>query len=194
MREALVSRKTKETEITINVNLDGTGKSQINTGIGFFDHMLCCFAKHALIDLEIKAIGDLNVDSHHTVEDVGIVLGDAINKALNTKEQIERYGFFILPMDESLVLSSLDISGRSYFSMDYSFQVERVGNFETETIEEFFRALTNSAKMTLHFEIKRVRNNHHVIEAMFKSFARAFREAIKINPQIEGIPSTKSVL
>ncbi len=194
MRKDIIERKTKETEIVIKISLDGTGKSNINTGIGFFDHMLISFAKHSLIDLEIQVNGDLHVDTHHTVEDVGIVLGQVINKALGNKTSIERYASFVMPMDEALVMAALDLSGRGYFEMDYHFQTEKVGDFETDTTEEFFRALAINGGMNLHFQILRGSNCHHIIEAMFKSLAKTFREAIKINPRIEGIPSTKDSL
>lgn len=194
MRQAKLTRKTKETEISVDICLDGTGKSDIKTGIGFFDHMLTSLAKHALLDLTIQAKGDLEVDTHHTVEDVGIVLGDAILKALGNKEGINRYASFTMPMDESLVSCSIDFSGRSYFEMNYTFSCERVGKFETETVEEFFRALAQHGELTLHFQILRGKNAHHIIEAMFKSFAKVVRDAITINPRIHGVFSTKDVL
>lgn len=193
-RSITVNRKTKETEISISIDLDGTGKSQINTGIGFFDHMLEGFAKHGFFDLICNVKGDLNVDGHHTVEDTGIVLGQAIRKALGEKKGIQRYGYFILPMDESLALASIDLSGRPYFQFDCEFTVPRVGDFETELVKEFFYALSYSAGMNLHIKMLTPGNNHHMIEAMFKAFAKALDIATKVDDRIEDVLSTKGAL
>ena len=193
-RSITVNRKTKETEISISIDLDGTGKSQINTGIGFFDHMLEVFAKHGFFDLICNVKGDLNVDGHHTVEDTGIVLGQAIRKALGEKKGIQRYGYFILPMDESLALASIDLSGRPYLQFDCEFTVPRVGDFETELVKEFFYALSYSAGMNLHIKMLTPGNNHHMIEAMFKAFAKALDIATKVDDRIDDVLSTKGAL
>ena len=194
MRSAVIERNTKETQIKISINLDGEGKSNIDTGIGFFDHMLTSFSKHGLFDLDVKVIGDLKVDTHHTVEDTGIVLGMAINKALGDKAQIERYGSFNMCMDDTFILAGCDLCGRGYFEMDYSFLTPKCGDFETETTLEFFRAFASNALLNLHFKILRGNNAHHIIEAMFKSLGKILRDATAINPRIKGIPSTKGTL
>lgn len=194
MRTAKIERKTKETNIVVEINLDGEGKSNINTGIGFFDHMLTSFAKHGIFDLNVNCNGDLNVDNHHSVEDVGIALGLAFNQALGDKKGIERYASFNMCMDEVLVVSSVDLCGRAYFELDYKFDVERVGEFETETVEEFFNAFASNAMLNLHFVVLRGRNTHHIIEAMFKSLGKILRDATTINPRIKGVPSTKGSL
>lgn len=193
-RTADCSRKTKETEISVSFNLDGTGTSSVNTGIGFFDHMLDGFARHGLFDLNVNASGDLIVDCHHTVEDTGIVLGAAIARAVGDKKGIRRYGSCILPMDETLVLCAVDLSGRPYLAFDAEFTAERVGYLDTETVREFFYAVSYSAAMNLHLKVLSGGNNHHMIEAMFKSFAKALDAATVIDPRITDILSTKGSL
>ena len=193
-RTALIERNTSETKIRLSINLDGSGKSNIQTGIGFFDHMLHSFARHGFFDLDVKVDGDLHVDCHHTIEDVGIVLGQAIGKALGDKKSIRRFGNMILPMDETLVLCSMDISGRPYLYFDIPFTVEKVGTFDTEMVKEFFYAVSYSCGMNLHFKYFHGSNNHHLIEAAFKAFARALDEATAIDPRIDGVLSTKGTL
>jgi imidazoleglycerol-phosphate dehydratase len=193
-RKAEVSRKTKETDIRLKLWVDGTGKSEINTGIGFFDHMLDLFAKHGLFDLEIKADGDLNVDAHHTVEDVGIVLGQVIKEALGEKKSIKRYGSSFVPMDEALSMVALDISGRPFLVFDAEFSADKVGEMETELVEEFFRAVAFNAGINLHIKNLYGGNNHHIIESIFKAFARALDEATAVDKRIDGVMSTKGVL
>ncbi|MBE5956565.1 MAG: imidazoleglycerol-phosphate dehydratase HisB [Lachnospiraceae bacterium] len=193
-RTAFVDRNTNETRISLSINLDGSGKVDVHTGIGFFDHMLNSFARHGFFDLNVKVEGDLHVDCHHTIEDVGIVLGQAIKKALDTKKSIHRFGNMILPMDETLVLCSMDISGRPYFYFDIPFSVDRVGDFDTEMVREFFYAVSYSCGMNLHFKYFHGSNNHHLIEALFKAFGRALDEAVAIDPRIEGVLSTKGTL
>ena len=192
MRMAEIKRQTKETDIEIKLIIDGEGKADVSTGIGFLDHMLITLARFSLIDIVIKAKGDLYVDQHHLVEDIGICLGQALDKALGGKEGIRRFGFAIAPMDEALVLSSLDISGRGGFWKDFSLKKTKLGGFETETVEELFRQLAFHAKITLHLRLLSGDNLHHIIEAMFKSFALALREAVKIEGQ--DIPSTKGMI
>lgn len=193
-REASINRKTNETDISVRLNLDGSGVSDIDTGIGFFNHMLEGFAKHGFFDLDVKASGDLAVDGHHTIEDTGIVLGGAIKKALGDKKGIRRYGSCILPMDEALALCAVDLSGRPYLQFDAEFTTDRVGYMETEMVKEFFYAISYKAKMNLHIKILSGTNNHHMIEAMFKAFARALDEAAGIDDRINGILSTKGSL
>ena len=193
-RIATVNRETKETKISCTLNLDGTGKYDINTGIGFFDHMLFGFARHGLFDLTLKAEGDLYVDSHHTVEDVGIVLGQAIKEALGEKAGICRYGFFILPMDETLMLCALDLSGRPYFSYDVNLTVDRLGEMDVEMAKEFFYAISYSAGMNLHIKMLSGDNNHHILEAMFKAFAKSLDQATGKDSRIEGVLSTKGTI
>ena len=193
-RIAVCTRKTKETDITLSVNLDGQGKNKIDTGIAFFDHMLDGFARHGLFDLEVKVDGDLEVDSHHTIEDVGIVLGTAIKKALGDKAGIKRYGYFILPMDETLVLASLDLSGRPYLNFQIPLTVERVGTMDTEMVREFFYAISYSCGMNLHLKLMDGVNNHHIIEAAFKAFAKALDEAVSYDARITDVLSTKGSL
>jgi len=193
-RTATVERKTKETEIRITLNIDGSGISKINTGVGFFDHMLDCFARHGQFDLSVSCKGDLNVDCHHTVEDTGIVLGTAIREALGDKCGIRRYGCFSLPMDEALVLCAVDMSGRSYLVFDPVFRAKKLGTMDTEMFKEFFRAVSSSAAMNLHLHEFYGENSHHVAEACFKAFARALDEATEIDPRIKGVLSTKEVL
>ena len=193
-RTAVVDRNTKETKIHIEINLDGSGKSQISTGIGFFDHMLEGFARHGFFDLIVKVDGDLYVDSHHTIEDTGIALGTAIRKAVGSKAGIRRYGDIILPMDEALILCAIDFSGRPYLNFDEHFDVERVGYFDTEMVKEFFYSISYSAGMNLHIRQMAGDNAHHVIEATFKAFAKALDEAISIDERVEGVLSTKGAL
>ena len=194
MRKSKVLRKTKETDISVEINLDGQGQSKIDTGIGFFNHMLEALSKHSGIDINLTCKGDLNVDTHHTVEDCGIALGDAFNKALSSKEGINRYSSFAMPMDDALVMCAIDLSGRDYYESDCYFNVDKCGEFETETTDEFFRSFAQNAKINLHFVFFRGENAHHIIEAMFKSLARALREAVAINPNIKGNLSTKGVI
>jgi len=192
MRTAQVQRKTKETDIQVKLDLDGEGNADISTGIGFLDHMLVTLAKHSSIDLQLKAEGDLYVDQHHTVEDIGICLGTAIEMALGDKKGIKRFGFALVPMDEALVLSTIDISGRGGFWKDFSLKKTRLGQLETETVEEFFRQLAYSAKITLHLKLLSGDNLHHIIEALFKALALSLKEAVKIEGK--DIPSTKGTL
>ena len=187
-------RNTSETQIEVSINLDGTGKSEVNTGIGFFDHMLTLFARHSRMSLVVKADGDLHVDSHHTVEDVGIVLGQALKEALGDKAGINRYGTSFVPMDETLGMASLDLSGRSYLVFDCEFDNPKLGNFDTELVEEFFQAFAFNVQMNLHLKILHGKNNHHKSESLFKATGRALREAITINPEIHGVNSTKGLL
>ena len=193
-REITATRKTKETDIQVTLNLDGSGISHIETGIGFFDHMLEGFAKHGFFDLRLECRGDLHVDSHHTVEDCGIVLGTAIKQALGDKSGIKRFGSCILPMDETLVLSAVDLSSRPYLVFDGTFTAERLGTLDTEMIREFFYAVSYSAGMNLHIKVLHPGNNHHMAEAMFKAFARALDEAVSIDKRVNGILSTKGSL
>ena len=194
MRTATITRKTSETNITVNLNLDGTGGSNISTGIGFFDHMLKSFAKHGFFDLTVNVKGDLMVDCHHTIEDTGIVLGEAIKQALGDKKSIRRYGSMMLPMDETLVLCAIDLSGRPYLRFNAEFTTDRVGYFDTEMVREFFYAISYSAGMNLHIKQLDGENNHHIIEAMFKAFAKALDEAVSIDPRITDVLSTKGAL
>ena len=193
-RTADYVRKTKETDISLHLNLDGTGSSSINTGIGFFDHMLDGFARHGLFDLKVNVAGDLAVDCHHTIEDTGIVLGNAINEAVGDKKGIRRYGSCILPMDETLVLCAVDLSGRPYLVFDGEFTTDRVGYMDTEMVKEFFYAISYTAGMNLHIRVLSGGNNHHMIEAMFKAFAKALDQATVIDPRITDILSTKGSL
>ncbi|MCQ2495046.1 MAG: imidazoleglycerol-phosphate dehydratase HisB [Lachnospiraceae bacterium] len=193
-RTAEISRKTKETDITIKLDLDGTGKADINTGIGFFDHMLNSFAKHSFIDLEVKVNGDLQVDGHHSVEDTGIVLGEALKKALGDKAGIRRYGSSVLPMDETLVMAAIDFCGRPYFNYDLKFTMPRIGELDSELIREFFYAVSYSAAMNLHIKQLDGSNNHHIAEAAFKAFAKAVDEAKTVDPRVQGTLSTKGSL
>lgn len=193
-RSAEITRTTKETDITVKLNLDGSGKSQISTGIGFFDHMLEGFAKHGFFDLEVTCKGDLQVDGHHTVEDIGIVLGQAIAKAVGDKKGIKRYGSFILPMDDALALCAVDLCGRPYLNYNYQFDVETVGTLETELVREFFYAVSYSAAMNLHVKVFDGINAHHIIEAMFKSFAKALDQAVSYDERISDVLSTKGSL
>lgn len=193
-RRADFVRKTKETDITLSFAIDGTGETSVNTGIGFFDHMLDGLARHGLFDLKVTVEGDLAVDCHHTIEDTGIVLGNAIKKAVGDKKGIKRYGSCILPMDETLVLCAIDLSGRPYLAFDAEFTTDRVGYFDTEMVREFFYAISYTAGMNLHIKVLSGTNNHHMIEAMFKAFAKALDEATTIDPRITDILSTKGSL
>ena len=193
-RTADYVRKTKETDISLHLNLDGTGSSSINTGIGFFDHMLDGFARHGLFDLKVNVAGDLAVDCHHTIEDTGIVLGNAIKEAVGDKKGIRRYGSCILPMDETLVLCAVDLSGRPYLVFDGEFTTDRVGYMDTEMVKEFFYAISYTAGMNLHIRVLSSGNNHHMIESMFKAFAKALDQATVIYPRITDILSTKGSL
>ncbi len=195
MRTAEISRKTNETDIKLKLNLDGKGESKIDSGCGFLDHMLTLLARHARFDLEVYCKGDTEVDYHHTVEDIGIALGDAINNALGDKKGITRYGSFILPMDESLILSAIDISGRSYLAYNLEIPSYRVGDFDTELTEEFFQAFVRHADITLHIKQLEGTNSHHIIEGAFKSVARSLKAAVSIDKDYKDeIPSTKGVL
>jgi len=192
-RTAEVKRKTKETDILVSLNIDGEGKSDIKTGIGFIDHMLELFSKHSICDLMVKATGDISVDYHHTIEDIGITFGQAINKALGEKSGITRFGSTYISMDESLARAVVDLSGRGY--LVYKFYVkDNVGGVDTELFKEFFRAVAENAQINIHIEVLYGENNHHKIEAIFKAFAVAFRQAISFNEKIKGLPSTKGKL
>src|SRR3954469_6196380 len=190
-RSADISRKTKETQIELSLNLDGTGKSSPKTGVGFFDHMLDLLARHSLMDLDVKANGDLDVEAHHTVEDVGIVLGQAIEKAVGDKRGIQRYGWAVVPMDESLAQVAVDLSGRPAFVFNVTFTGPTIGDFQTELVEEFLKALSANARMNLHVTVPYGTNNHHIAEAIFKSLARALRQAVSKDPRSDAVPSTK---
>ncbi|MBR4085279.1 MAG: imidazoleglycerol-phosphate dehydratase HisB [Lachnospiraceae bacterium] len=193
-RIATINRKTKETDITIELNLDGSGKMQMNTGIGFFNHMLEGFTKHGFFDLTCEIDGDLEVDGHHTVEDAGIVLGQAIKEAIGDKKGIRRYGYFILPMDEVLALCAVDLCGRPFFQFDCEFTSDKVGDLETELVKEFFYAVSYSAGMNLHIKMLTPGNNHHMIEAMFKAFAKALDMATSFDERVTDVLSTKGSL
>ena len=192
MRTSEITRKTAETDIALSLNLDGSGKSDIHTGCGFLDHMLTLFARHGGFDLEIHCDGDLFVDAHHSIEDIGIVLGDAIKEALGDKNGIRRYGSALIPMDETLAEAALDLSGRSYLVFNAEFTAERIGEFPTEMAEEFFRAVADRAGMTLHINLRYGKNNHHMAEGIFKAFGHALKDAVAIDGG--GILSTKGVL
>ncbi len=193
-RRAEIERNTKETKIKIALELDGTGKAELHSGIGFFDHMLDGFARHGLFDLKVDVDGDLDVDCHHTVEDTGIVLGNAIREAVGDKKGIRRYGSCILPMDEALVLCAVDLSGRPYYVSDASFSAPMIGDLDTETISEFFYAVSYSAAINLHFKVFSGSNSHHICEAMFKAFAKALDAAVAVDPRITDVLSTKGSL
>ena len=195
MRNTEIIRKTAETDITLSLNLDGEGKGNIDTGCGFLDHMLTLFTRHGSFDLNVKCIGDTQVDYHHTAEDIAICLGDAFKKALGDMKGITRYGSFILPMDESLILTAVDISGRSFLGYDLSIPTEKVGDFDTELTREFFEAFVRHAGVTLHIKQLSGYNSHHIIEGTFKSFARTMKQAVAIDEKNKDkIPSTKGVL
>ena len=195
MRTAQITRTTKETDIRLTLNLDGTGKSEIHSGVGFLDHMLTLFAKHGRFDLDLTCNGDTEVDDHHSVEDIGIALGQAFEQALGDKRGIVRYGSFILPMDETLILSAVDISGRSYLNYDLHIPTQKVGTFDTELTEEFFLGFVRNANLTLHIKQLEGKNSHHIIEGTLKSFGRTMKQAVAIDENFrDEIPSTKGVL
>jgi len=194
MRKAKVERKTKETSVSLNLVLDGRGKSRIQTGLGFLDHMLDLLAHHASFDLTLRALGDLQVDNHHLVEDLGLVLGEAIKQALGKKDGIARFGWAIVPMDESLVLCAVDLGGRPHLSYGLELPAKRIKQFDVQLVEEFFRAVANAAAINLHLRQLAGRNTHHIIEAAFKAFARALAQAAQKSPRARGIPSTKGVI
>jgi len=194
MRTASVDRKTKETEIVLELNLDGKGNYSISTGIGFFDHMLELFSKHSLIDLKLNVRGDLEVDCHHSVEDAGIVLGQALKEAIGDKKSIKRYGSFTVPMDEALASVDLDLSGRPYLVFNVEFNKSRAGDMDVETVEEFMMAVCTNAGITMHVNVPYGSNNHHMIEGIYKAFARALRIAVSHDNRVEGVPSTKGIL
>jgi imidazoleglycerol-phosphate dehydratase len=193
-RTATIQRKTAETDIELELDLDGSGQSTIDTGVGFLDHMLVLFAKHGVFDLRVKAIGDLHIDQHHTVEDVGICLGQAVRQALGDKKGIRRYGHFTLPMDETLVTTALDLSGRAYLVYRVDFPSTTIGQFDTQLVEEFWQAFAGNALCNLHLLLHHGRNSHHISEAVFKSTARALRMAVELDPRSPGVPSTKGSL
>lgn len=193
-RIAKQHRKTKETDIHLTLDLDGSGSSRLATGIGFFDHMLDGFARHGLFDLEVQVSGDLEVDAHHSIEDTGIVLGNAIREAVQDKRGMKRYGSCILPMDETLALCAIDLGGRPYFSFEGEFTTECIGDMDTEMVREFFYAISYSAGMNLHMKLLSGTNNHHMVEALFKAFGRALDEATQKDPRITDIMSTKGSL
>lgn len=193
-RTVTVERKTKETDIELFLNLDGTGAAEISTGIGFFDHMLEGFSRHGFFDLKCHVKGDLHVDGHHTVEDTGIVLGQAVARAVGNKKGIRRYGSFILPMDDALALCAVDLCGRPFLNFDCVFPVERVGGLDTELVREFFYAVSYSAAMNLHLKILDAGNNHHMAEALFKAFGKALDGAAMEEPRMQGVWSTKGSL
>ena len=195
MRKAETVRKTGETDITLSLDIDGKGESEISSGVGFLDHMLTLFSRHGRFDLKLKCIGDTYVDDHHSTEDIAIALGSAFRKALGDKRGIKRYGDIILPMDEALVLASVDISGRSYIRFTSNFQTEKIGTFDVELLEDFFTSFAENAGITLHIRQLDGRNSHHIAEAMFKAVARAIRKAVEIDERAKDeIPSTKGVL
>ena len=193
-RTVTKNRNTAETKIALSLNLDGAGRCDIATGIGFFDHMLHAFGRHGQFDLRCKVTGDLEVDCHHTIEDTGIVLGEAIRDAVGDKKGIRRYGSCILPMDEALVLCAIDLSGRPYLVFDHTFSVPKVGEYDTEMVREFFYAVSYSAGMNLHIKVLSGSNNHHIIEAIYKSFSKALAQAVSFDPRISGVLSTKGTL
>ncbi len=193
-RTAKIERKTNETEISVQIDLDGAGQSQINTGVGFFDHMLELLSRHSLINLTVQAQGDLNVDQHHTVEDVGICFGQALKQALGDKSGIRRYGHFTLPMEETLVTSAIDLSGRYWFVFHVEFPTAKIGEFDSELVEDFWQATAANGLLNLHVLLHHGRNSHHVSEAVFKSVARSLRQAIELDSRSTGVPSTKGTL
>ena len=194
MRQAEIERKTKETEIRLRLALDGTGQAEVATGIPFFEHMLALLARHSLVDLQVQAKGDVEVDFHHLVEDVGICLGRALAQALGDKRGIARYGWAVVPMDESLVLAAVDLSGRAYLGYEMGLGKRSVGAFQAELVEEFFRALATSSAATVHLRALAGSNTHHLIEAAYKAFARALKQAVALDPRVSDIPSTKGTL
>ena len=193
-RETEVTRKTGETDVRVKINLDGTGAAQMDTGIGFLDHMLNLMAKHGLLDMEITCKGDLETDTHHSAEDIGIVLWQAISLALEGKTSIHRYGTSFVPMDESLAMVSMDLSARPFLYFDVPFSTPKIGDLDTEMVEEFFRAVSVHCGITLHIQLLHGKNNHHIAEAVFKAFGQAFRQAAAIDERIKGVLSTKGIL
>lgn len=193
-RQGNISRQTKETKIDVSVNLDGAGESQIATGVGFFDHMLELFAKHGLFDLEIGAEGDLHVDQHHTVEDTGICLGQAFRQALGDKQGINRYGHFTLPMEETLVTTAVDLSGRHFMQFNAEFPTEKIGDFDSQLVEDFWQAFAANLLCNLHVVVHLGRNSHHISEGIFKSLSRSLRMAVTIDPRQKGIATTKGII
>jgi imidazoleglycerol-phosphate dehydratase len=193
-RTSQIHRTTGETDVQLSLDLDGTGQGERATGVGFFDHLLDAVARHGLFDLDVRVDGDLETGGHHTVEDTGIALGQALDDALGERAGIRRFGHAVVPMDEARASAAIDISGRPFVSFEGEFPAERVGDFETDLVEEFFRAVTNAAKLTLHVRIEAGSNAHHMVEASFKAFARALREAVEDDDRVEGVPSTKGVL
>jgi imidazoleglycerol-phosphate dehydratase len=193
-RIAEINRKTAETDISLTLNVDGTGQADVQTGVGFLDHMLTLFARHGLMDLTVRCVGDLHVDQHHTVEDVGICLGQALVQALGDKRGIVRYGTFTVPMDESLVMVSLDLSGRAYVVCNLDTHRRKIGDFDAELVPEFFRALAGNALMNLHVHQFHGENGHHIVEAAFKALGRALDAATRHDERVTGVPSTKGVL
>ena len=194
-RKAKIQRKTKETDISVSINLDGTGKSKVDTGIKFLDHMLELFSKHGLMDLEVSAKGDLDVDQHHTVEDIGICLGQAVKKAVGNMVGIERAGYFVMPMDESMAIIAIDISGRPYLKFDAEFKSKLVGSLETELIQDFFKGFVDNLRATLHIKLPYGRTDHHRVEAIFKAFGRSVGVAASLNPKARfTLPSTKGLI
>ena len=195
MRSAVIERKTTETDITLSLDLDGRGKSKIDTGCGFLDHMLELFAKHGRFDLSVKCAGDMHVDAHHTTEDIGIALGSAFDKALGERRGINRYGYFLLPMDEALIAAAVDISGRAYVGFDASIPSQKVGDFDTELVKEFLLALSRTLRASIHIKQLAGENSHHIIEGMFKALSRAIRCAVAVEQGFEDeIPSTKGTI
>jgi imidazoleglycerol-phosphate dehydratase len=193
-RTSQIHRTTGETDVQLTLDLDGTGAGERSTGIGFFDHLLDAVARHGLFDLDVKVEGDLETGSHHTVEDTGLALGQALDEALGDRSGIRRFGNAVEPMDEARASAAIDISGRPYTAFEADFPAERVGDFETDLTEEFLRAVANTAKLTLHVRVEAGTNAHHMVEASFKAFARALREAVEADDRVEGVPSTKGVL
>ena len=193
-RTAAIERRTAETQITLSIDLDGEGQTDLRTGVGFFDHMLELFARHGLFDLAVIAEGDLHVDHHHTVEDVGICLGQAIREALGEKRGIQRYGCMTLPMEETLVTSALDLSGRFWFVEKFAFPTEKIGEFDAQLIEVFWQAVAANALMNLHLVLHHGQNSHHIAEGLFKATARALKQAVAIDPREQGVPSSKGTL
>ncbi len=193
-RESAVERKTKETEIALEIKLDGSGITQIASGVGFLDHMLEAFARHSSTDLNVRCVGDLQIDDHHSTEDIGICLGIAIDRALSDRAGIRRYGHSILPMDEALVLAAIDLGGRPFFDWNLQFPHSKVGTFDTELVPEFWRAVATTGRFNLHIKQISGINTHHLAEAVFKGVARAFRDAVERDPRMTGIPSTKGTL
>ncbi len=194
MRIGSVTRKTKETDIAVEWNLDGTGRAQISTQVPFFDHMLDQIARHGICDLSVKTVGDIEIDAHHTVEDTGIALGQALRKALGDAKGIRRYGSAFIPFDETLAFAAIDVSGRPFLVFEAEFPKAKVGEFDSELVEEFFRALAFNAGITLHLKVHYGKNTHHMIEGLFKAFARALYDATTLDPRVQGVPSTKGTL